>query len=343
MEKIEFQTSCYDPQIDFIKGVCIIFVILTHCMSRSELGTILFPFWGDTAVPIFLIIQTFHYYKKGVFIRMPNFLKLWKRILQPFILMVAFMFLTQFFIYYNVTEGRFSPLFYWDMRGPGSYYIFIYLEFAFAFPLFALLFKKVSRKKQFITFVILSQLIEFICSITHCPDYIYRVLFFRYIFLIFLGYLLATKRLELNKFTVLGSITSIILLYIFNYTELDLEPFFYTSIDNWQYSHWICYIYIAYPFLWFLKYIYQKFSSCHKLLSIINNIGKYSYEIYLFQIFYYATISIYVMKVLSIIENYPLQKILYIVLSTIVCIIPMAYKERGRLICKNKIKTLVSR
>ena len=65
MRKIDFKNYGYDPQIDYIKGLCILFVIWTHAINRSELGYILFPYWGDTAVPIFLIIQAFHYYKKG--------------------------------------------------------------------------------------------------------------------------------------------------------------------------------------------------------------------------------------------------------------------------------------
>ena len=125
MEKIEFCNTGYDPQIDYIKGLCILFVIWTHCISRDELGLMLFPYWGDTAVPIFLIIQVFHYYKKGDDLRMPSLLKLWNRILFPFFIMVALMFLVQFFIYYQTTNGVFSPALYWDKRGPGSYYIFI--------------------------------------------------------------------------------------------------------------------------------------------------------------------------------------------------------------------------
>ena len=184
---IEFKKDEYDPLIDYIKGLCIIFVVMTHSMSRTELNNILFPFWGDTAVPFFLIIQAFHYYKKGFNVVMPNIHKLWKRIIAPFIIMVALMFLIQYFIYYDVTEGDFYPKLYWDKRGPGSYYFFIYLEFSFIIPLIALLFKKLSWKWCLMVFVILSQLMEFVSCITQCPDDIYRILFIRFFFLIFLG------------------------------------------------------------------------------------------------------------------------------------------------------------
>lgn len=335
MERIEFKKEGYDPQIDYIKGLCILFVVWTHCMNRGELSTILFPYWGDTAVPIFIIIQVFHYYKKGVNVRMPSIPKLWKRILQPYIMMVAIMFIAQFFMYYDMIDGTFSPTLYWEKRGPGSYYIFIYLEMAFVIPLFAPLFRKLSTKWLLVLFLILSQLVEIVCSLTHCPDNIYRIVFPRYIFLIFIGYLLATKGLELKKPTIIAGIFSMIFIYLFAYIRCDIEPFFCTSLVLWPLCHWVCYFYIAYFFLTFLKYTYTKLIKCNCFRSCIKTIGKYSYEIYLFQIFYYATISIYVLKALSIIENYTLQRILYIVLSTIVCILPMVYKERDRLICNN--------
>ena len=332
MEKISFKKEGYDPQIDFIKGLCILFVVWTHCMNRGELSNIFFPYWGDTAVPIFIIIQVFHYYKKGVNVRMPSIPKLWKRILRPYIIMVALMFIAQFFMYYDMTDGTFSPTLYWEKRGPGSYYIFIYLELAFVIPLFAPLFRILSTKWLFIIFLILSQLVEIVCSLTHCPDNIYRIVFFRYIFLIFIGYLLATKGLVLNKLTITASIFSMFFLYLFAYKKNDMEPLFCTHLSLWPLCHWVCYIYIAYFFLAFLKYTYTKLIICNRFISCIKILGIYSYDIYIFQILYYSTISTYVVRSISIIESYALQRILYIVLSTIVCILPTIY-----LIMKRKL------
>ena len=330
MVKIEFNKTGYDPKIDYIKGICILFVIWTHCISRDELGLMLFPYWGDTAVPIFLIIQAFHYYKKGIDIRLPSFLKLWKRIMKPYIIMIALMFIVQFFIYYHMTNGTFSPALYWDKRGPGSYYIFIFLELAFVIPLFALLLKRLSIKWLLVVFIILSQFIEFVTSITHCPDNIYRVTFFRYTFLIFIGYLLATKGLELNRLTILGGIISMFFLYLFAYTIINFEPLFCTHLSHWSLCHWVCYLYIAYFFLAFLTYTYSKLDSHLHIRSYIEKMGKYSYEIYLFQIFYYSTISIFVGKALGFIKNYPVQYILYVIISTVICVVPIIYLKSKR-------------
>ena len=118
--KIEFNRIGYDQSIDFIKGLSIIFVVLTHCMYREELSLYLFPFWGDTAVPIFLLIQVFHYYKNGCILHLPSIRKLWKRILWPYIIMIAISFFINYFIFYKVTKGSFDIKLYWDKRGPGS-------------------------------------------------------------------------------------------------------------------------------------------------------------------------------------------------------------------------------
>lgn len=325
MIKIEFDKTKYDPQIDYIKGLCILFVIWTHCISRDELGYMLYPYWGDTAVPIFLIIQVFHYYKKGVDLRMPSILKLWNRILFPFFIMVALMFLVQFFIYYQTTNGVFSPALYWNKRGPGAYYIFIYLELAFIIPLFAPLFKRLSIKWLLVVFIILAQLIEFATCVTLCPDNIYRITFFRYTFLIFIGYLLATKGLAQNKYTILGGIISILFIYLFAYTRINMEPLFCTHLDLWPLCHWVCYIYIAYFFLVFLKYTHSKLNRKNRIRTYIEKIGKYSYEIYLFQIFYYATFSIFVGKALVFFNNNHIQYIMYAVFSTAVCVVPIIF------------------
>jgi len=323
MKKIEFNKTGYDPQIDYIKGLCILFVIWTHCIGREELGHMLFPYWGDTAVPIFLLIQVFHYYKKGVSLRIPNVIKLWKRILWPFIIMIALMFLAQFFIYYDATSGTFSPSFYWGRRGPGSYYIFIHLELAIVIPLFAPLFIKLPLKRLFVIFVIVSQLVELICSITQCPDNIYRITFFRYTFLIFIGFLLATRGLTLNRLTILGGIISLVFLYLFAYTKINMEPLFCTHLSLWPLCHWVCYPYIAYFFLPFLKYTYTKLRRYSYITAYIEKIGRYSFEIYLFQIFYYATFSIYVGQALTFIGSYSAQRILYVIISTTICVVPV--------------------
>lgn len=329
--KIEFNRTGYDPAIDYIKGLCILFVVWTHCFVREELSMILFPFWGDTAVPIFLIIQVFHCYKKEQVSHLPSISKLWKRILMPYLILLVVTFFLDYFIYFNETNGTFDLRFYWDKRGPGSYYIFIYLQFAFILPVIEPLFRKFSQKSLLVLFIIASQVVEFICSITDFPDNIYRLTFFRYIFLIFLGYVLAKKGLTINIRMVPIIIISMVFLYLFSYTKTDLRPVFCTNLGFWPLCHWICYFYIAYLVIFFLKTSYIKLSqnsAANHLVRIIQQMGKYSYEIYLFQIFYYSIISIFVSKATATICNYSVERVFYIIISTILCTLPVIIYKR---------------
>lgn len=50
--------------IDFVKGLCIIFVIISHyAWDYTERLKLLFPFWIDMAVPIFMVITGYVYTK----------------------------------------------------------------------------------------------------------------------------------------------------------------------------------------------------------------------------------------------------------------------------------------
>jgi len=332
MKPIEFNKTAHDPQIDFIKGLCIIFVVWTHCMYREELRAILFPYWGDTAVPLFLLIQVFHYFKKGTATRMPSPLKLLRRIVWPFVAMLAAMFLFQYFLYYDATQGAFSLSLYWDKRGPGSYYIFVYLEFALLLPLLAPLFRRLSVGWLFVLFLVLSQITETVCSLTQCPDSIYRITFFRYIFLIFLGYLLATRGITLNWMTITLGIVGMLFIFLFSYAGVDMQPLFCTNLGNWPLCHWICYFYIASLFLGLLQWGYAKVSRFRPLAAIIEQAGIYSYQVYLFQIFYYATVSMLIGRLLAPVESHAVQRLLYIALSTVICLLPamILYVNRQR-------------
>lgn len=89
----------YEPLIDYLKATCIIMVVISHgiCGHRDVL---LYPFWIDQAVPIFLLIQVFHAYKHDT-VNYPSFSKLWCRIMKPFLviqcLMVVYYLIRYFF------------------------------------------------------------------------------------------------------------------------------------------------------------------------------------------------------------------------------------------------------
>lgn len=316
--RIKFLRNEYDPFIDYLKGISIIFVVWTHCIPRDELSNILFPFWGDTAVPLFLLIQTFHCYKKDA-AKMPSFKKLWKRIILPYLIFLFFMFAFGYLIYYKDTSGQFDLLLYWDNRGPGSYYIFVYLQFAFLLPLIHPILRHFSLKWLCLIFVIISLLIEYLIFMTQCPDAVYRITFFRYTFLIYLGYFIAKDGIPVNTMTIFISLISMAFIYFFNYTTFDWGHLFCINYPYWRSCHWICYPYVAILYIWLLRFIYNKSNNPTK--AGIQLFGKYSYEIYLFQMFYFAIISRYVKLIMPRL-GYITNEIVFIAISTMICITP---------------------
>lgn len=61
---LTFNRDGYDPLIDYLKGLCILFVVIQHSIPTALHHYTMFALWGRLAVPIFLLIQVFHAYKK---------------------------------------------------------------------------------------------------------------------------------------------------------------------------------------------------------------------------------------------------------------------------------------
>ena len=320
--KLELNRFGYDPFIDFLKGICIILIILNHCIPSELRLQIFFPLWGSPAVPIFLIIQVFHFYKKGINTTKTNYNKIWKRVVRPF--MMVELIILAFFLYMDYSNSNIPSLkeiVYMLTGGPGSYYPWIYVQFAILLPLFRPIMK-LKWTYTLIVFILVSQLVEIVSALLTMPEWIYRLLLFRYFFLVYLGYLLANKGYILNGNTMLLSIVSVVFAFLFTYTDVDFYPLF-NNVGAWSTCHWICYFYIAFFMIIGLTVIYSCFGN-YAFSTLIKQIGKYSYEIYLFQLLYFTCVSEYVINVLSLTN----KTMITIILSTLLCIIPvLLYKK----------------
>lgn len=341
--RVVFNKAEYDPFIDFLKGFCIICVVLTHCIFPKLGYYSLFPIWGHPAVPLFLLIQVFHAYKHGIDNVQFNWLKIWDRIIKPFlfvevaiILMVILMRLW-LATHPDTFAGLVKRIIMGGGIGPGAYYPWIYLQFAILLPLFAPVFKKLHTIPLAIFFIIFSQMLEIIYNVTNMPVWIYRLLFFRYIFLVYLGYILVTKGFSINKKTICLSVISLSCFLFFNYWDTDLSPFFVTDAPSWRSCHWLCYIYMCYLLLFIINKIYGGLFCYEKLLAFIQQAGRYSYDIFLFQMFYFVVIHPYVMNVVFFISGVAsITSMLSMLIAMAVCIVPVIwYKEYRRKSCIN--------
>lgn len=167
-------------------------------------------------------------------------------------------------------------------HGPGSYYIWIYLQFSIILPLFTKLVKKRYAAAYFIG---CSIGFEIICSYIDMPDYIYRLLFLRYFFLVYLGYLWVKRGIVLNKINILLSIISITAIGLLYYGKSfgltgEYEPLVFTT--DWTIFHWFSY-FLPWSFLsFFICKSYKKVEGS-KIGAILLLVGKRSFEIFLFQ------------------------------------------------------------
>ena len=87
MKRIEFVKNGYDPFIDFIKAYAIICVLLGHTIPGTDKWG--YFLWAGMQVPLFILIQTFHFYKKESNL---NIKKIFVRVIIPFVFISAVTF-----------------------------------------------------------------------------------------------------------------------------------------------------------------------------------------------------------------------------------------------------------
>lgn len=350
MDSTIFKVREYDPFIDFLKGISILFVIFTH--NLPGLNVILFCLWGDWAVPFFLIIQCFHYWKKDSvcltdYLNVYTFEKIVKRVIKPFFILLLLQILIISFISFIINVTHFAPLVslaqLYTLKkiflgiamgggyGPGSFYIWIYLQMFFIAPFLIVLSKKTKYKWAF--FVLIAIICEIICSIVGFSDWAYRLLAFRYLFLVYCAYLLYSRPFRLNFINVFLSVLSIIFIILFNYSSLDFQPIFCNSL--WKSFHWICYFYPTYLLLYFIRQIYV-FMKDNKISLVFRKLGIYSYEIFLAQMFVFGFMPV---KLLSVfIPNNVVMQIVRIILTTTLSIVPVLIYKKIKNSKKNVFK-----
>lgn len=144
---IKLKRNGYDEFLDYLKGISIIMVLINHG-AQNIVDMALFPIWIYEAVPMFLLIQVFHAYKRRT-VQNPSIKKIWERILRPFvytqIVFIAYCF------YAFIKRGISIDEYFLDMiksggNGQGAYFIWIYIQFAFLLPI---CFKIVKKNMHF--------------------------------------------------------------------------------------------------------------------------------------------------------------------------------------------------
>ena len=162
---------------------------------------------------------------------------------------------------------------------------------------------------------------------------LYRLTCLRYIFLIYLGLIWAKRGICLNTMTFCLSVISIIFIAIFQYTDISLEPFLYHTGYPWEQCHWIGYFYPAFLFMFILKWAFDRVPRLLKNICI--EIGHYSWEIFLVQMFFF---TLFPRQKLMEMGNYWIMLFLFSIIAYIFSIIPVILVMRRI----NKSKSLAN-
>ncbi len=271
-----------------MKGYAILCVLLAHALPNPDATG--YALWGGMQVPLFLLIQVFHSFKKEPHF---SFAKLMKRVVLPFLL-IQLVLITMACKQGDICNQLIVSIIGGGGRGPGSYYFWLYLQFAVLLPLLYPLTNKLKRSQLLIIFLLVSVGCEVLSSLIHIPEPVFRLLCLRYLFLIYLGIEWVQEGIVINAKTLLLSLISIAAIIYFTYFDHSLEPFFFKTA--WRYHRWICYFYVAYLLAWLLSLGYNAIRNVNWLDRFFKSIGDASYEIYLVQM---AVFSIFSRRLLS--------------------------------------------
>lgn len=275
---ISFNKKGYDPFIDFLKAYSILVVVFCHGFPYlKEIG---YPFWGGQ-IPLFLLIQVFHCYKREP--KPLNWNVLAKRIIIPFILIELVIFTILLLVEdYDSIKAIIMVGVIGGGYGPGSYYPWIFIQMSIVIPILRPILDKLGKEKSFIVFIVLSEGIEIICSVIEMPDSIYRLLCLRYIMLIWFGWMWAKEGIKLNITTLLLSMMSLCAIVYLAYFNFTFEPWLYSTA--WTTHRWPCYFWMSIMLVVILYQFYVFLIKNDCIIKATKILAAASYEIFLMQI-----------------------------------------------------------
>lgn len=272
--------------LDIAKGVAVLLVIITHfSWKESERLRYLFPFWVSMAVPIFMIvfgyanaasfekknIQTLHRaYAPDLLLRK------FARFTVPFAIAYVFNI-----IFHSILEEKLSlrAIIVYFFRGgvgeKGTYYYPVLLQLIFLFPVLYFIIKR--YENGLLLCFIMNVVYELLARICMVNGKCYRLLSFRYLFLIAFGcYLYEYKGNKLKNKNWILFLTGTAFIIATDY--LGYEPL---TVTYWERT-------CVYAVLYFLPLF--SFAMAHgKNLRcrFLEMLGQASYHVFFVQMLYY--------------------------------------------------------
>lgn len=276
-----------EKMVDVLKGLCILLVCFTHyAWSDEECSAMLFPWWVDMAVPIFMVLSGYVYArsadKKGInsLSQAYDFRELLSKLLRFTVPVIPVFIATV--VLDNQKHGQIPydilDTFLQGGRGPGSYYYPVMVQTIFILPIIQTIVKRYEEKG-----LLLCLAANFVYEVLHVaymmPVACYRLLMFRYIFVLAAGcYLALDKKLPivLSLLMLCGGA-----LFIWETQHGGYQPRFLI--------HWISTSFAASMLIVPVVWLIVRF--CKFGFWPLELLGKASYNIFLVQMLYYYSIA----------------------------------------------------
>ena len=313
-------------EVDFVRGIAILLVIIGHTMPTAVYNASLGAFHIGQAVPLFFFI-TFFFSFKGLSNNVGKNLLLYyysgkriKRVARDVILpfvVVAFIQKVMTTLRLLVGSGSSIDLMHgWLGQGPGSYYNWAYLQLWLLIPfIYATLDKlKFGWGILLVTCLVINALIDWL----QITSVVYRLLCVRYLFLAVPAYvLLKCEKENQKKFSlpvIAGIIVSVV--YLLLLQKVDLTPFILDL--GWAEQQWPAYFW-TYCFYIFLLWYAQRITGTKLVYLVAVVFGRNSWFIFLTQMFILAYVSI---DSFRFITNDIERAVFFVVAITLVSVVP---------------------
>ena len=275
--------------MDVLKALAIISVILLHSLTFKTELKILAPYHIKQAVPVFMILtgyNTAKSYQKRGFKTLPQFYefnylrKRLERLIYPFVFIWLLQMLILFLFTDKLNLSLFICSFFRGGRGPGSYFVPIIVQTTLLLP-YIYLFLKKNKKQPVLIMFLVSLGLELFSRLTDMGAAPYRLLIFRYVFALTLGVWLAMNDKKVNyKWLAFLSIVSFIYITAVNYFD-----WIFIMEKYWEGSHAPAYFWTLLIVIIGLKLPPVRIE--RKVNRIFVKIGQASYHIFLAQMVYF--------------------------------------------------------
>lgn len=207
--------------------------------------------------------------------------KIFWRIFAPFILIEGLLFVILFVVFHYDINNLINTFVIGGGTGPGSYYPWIYFQVALILPVLNKWMRKKTKFQLAITSLLICELLEIAFSLIDFPDWIYRLLAIRYLFLLYFAWLWVEQGITINKKTTILSLLSMASIIYFEYYSVNDEPIFFNTA--WKFHRWPCYYFVATMGVYLLYCLFHAISKSHLVERGIKMLAKCSYEIFLIQ------------------------------------------------------------